>query len=305
MDVNLNIIDPNILQTFVAIAETGSFAAAARKIGRTEPAVSMQMKRLDDFAGQPSLFIRTGRKTQMTERAEALLVHARKVLSAHAELSAAFKGEKPAGSVRFGVPDDYLDPLLSSALQRFTCRYPRMRLDVACHSSETLSHLMAEKRLDLAVVTKGEMQKEMEIIRREPMVWAASPGYEIGAQPDLPIATFQSGCWGREMALRACDQSGIRHHVAYSSPSLAGILWAVRKGLAVAPLARCSVPPDLVVLQEEEALPALPALAIALMRNTTPLADKNARAVLEEEIRRAMRIGPEKAGGPGAASNAA
>lgn len=288
--MNMNTTDPNILRTFVAIADTGSFAAAARRIGRTEPAVSMQMKRLEELVGPPALFVRTGRRNQMTERAEALLLHARKVLLAHAEFGAAVSGEKPVGAVRLGVPDDYLDPLLSGALQRFAGRFPKMRVELACHSSETLSRLVADKRLDLAVVTKGDMPAEVEVVRREPMVWAAAAAYRLEPDAVVPIATFQSGCWGREMALRACDRSGIRHHVAYSSPSLAGILWAVRQGLAVAPLARCSVPQDLVVVGEGEVLPALPPLAIALMRNTTPAADKAARAVLEEEIRLAMRL---------------
>ncbi len=292
MSANLSMIDPHVLQTFLAIADAGSFAAAARQIGRTEPAVSMQMKRLEELVGDPPLFARVGRKTQLTERAEGLIPHVRRVLEAHADLSNAVLGQKPATALRLGVPDDYLESLMSGALQRFARRCPHIRVELACHCSETLANLVSERRLDLAVITKGDMPSEVEVVRHEPMVWAAAPDYRLEPEAGVPIATFQSGCWGREMALRACGESGIRHHVAYSSPSLAGILWAVRKGLAVAPLAHCSVPDDLNVLEEdglEPVLPPLPSLSIALLRSTAPLADKKARIVLEEEIRMAMR----------------
>jgi len=280
-------IDPSLLKTFLAVVDGGSFAAAADRIGRTQSAVSMQMKRLEEVAGSPALFIRTGRAMKLTPRAEAMVLHARRVLVAHEEMAIALGAAKTGRELRLGTPEDYVSSLLPKALDRFAKLFPTIEVNVVCDTSEELRKQLSEQKIDLAVVTAGQVSAAGERLRDEPLVWAASAGHWPEQDSVIPLAVFQPGCVGRKLALDACIGVGLNHRIAYSSPSLAGLLAVVRQGLAIAPLARCSVPDGLRILTQDDGLPPLPSLVIAILKrevaSVSPLVD-----ALEQEIRNSV-----------------
>src|SRR5215218_7562615 len=98
-------IDIDHLRTFAAIVDAGSFTKAAEAVAKTQSAVSMQMKKLEERIGRP-LFERNGRMSRLTPDGERLLPYARRMLKLQAEALSAFEGAL-SGSVRLGVPDDY------------------------------------------------------------------------------------------------------------------------------------------------------------------------------------------------------
>ena len=128
-----------------------------------------------------------------------------------------------AGMIRLGAPEDYVGALLPHALDRFSRAHPNVEVDVICEPSGSLSRLVTERRIDLALVTRNPAQKSAETLRSEPTVWVASPLHDIHRQPVVPLALFQQGCLGRSLALDALSRAGRAHRVAYSSPSVAGI----------------------------------------------------------------------------------
>jgi DNA-binding transcriptional LysR family regulator len=209
-------IDPLLLKTFVAVSETGSFAKAAIRVGRTQSAISMQMKRLEALAGPPALFTRVGRSMVLTERAEAMVRLARRVLKAHEEMLHEFNRCAEAREIRLGSPEDYVDALLPKVLHRFATLYPKVEVSVVCDTSEALHRQVAEEKVDLAVVTAGKETPISAAIRQEPLVWVASTDHRPEMEPIVPLAMFQPGCMSRALAIDACVEADIDHRVAYS-----------------------------------------------------------------------------------------
>jgi DNA-binding transcriptional LysR family regulator len=279
-------IDPPLLVTLVAIADTGSFASAAARVARTESAVSMQMKRLEEIVGHPPLFRREGRRMRMTRRGEALLGYARRILALDAEARAMLATTALCGPIRLGSPEDYVGSLLPRALDQFARSHPTVQVDVICEPSGTLLRLIAEGQVDLAVVTH-DTKFESQLLRHEPVVWVTSSRHAVHLANPVPLALFQQGCLGRKLVLDACAGANRPYRVAYSSPSLAGLLAVVKEGLAVAAIARCSAPEELRVLDAGDGFPALPSIPIALLRSDEMLAEPSVSA-LAETIRTAL-----------------
>ncbi|WP_299864323.1 LysR substrate-binding domain-containing protein [uncultured Hoeflea sp.] len=262
-------IDPVLLETFVAIAETGSFASAAVRVGRTRSAVSMQMRRLEEQFRDTPLFEQKGRRKRLTGTGEILLSHARNILELNEGLWQSMAVANSPGLIRLGAPDDYVYTLLPDILERYARVFPHIHVEVTCEPSEELSELITLDKLDLAVVTRRPADKVSKTIRVEPIVWVAAKGTRFPPDEPLPLAMFQPGCVARAQTIDACARAGRDYRVAYSSPSIAGLLSPVRAGLAAAAIARCSVPHDLEILPPSDDLPEIGGIDIALMRGGT------------------------------------
>ncbi|MCB1764431.1 MAG: LysR family transcriptional regulator, partial [Candidatus Competibacteraceae bacterium] len=166
-------LDPDLLRTFVAIVDAGGFTAAAQQVHRTQSAVSMQVRRLETTLDR-TLFQREGRGVQLTPEGEALLGYARRLLKLHDEALAVLTRPDLTGCVRLGTPDDYVERFLPDILVRFARAFPRVQVDVHCEPSRHLRRLLAEDRLDLALITCAPGAEIGEILRREPTVWATA-----------------------------------------------------------------------------------------------------------------------------------
>jgi len=260
-------LDPDLLRTFVAIVDAGGFTQAARQVHRTQSAVSMQVRRLEETLDRV-LFQRDGRGVQLAPDGEALLGYARRLLKLHDEAVAALTRPDLAGLVRIGTPDDYVDRFLPEILARFARAFPRVQVEVLCETSVNLRRLLAEGRLDLAVLTAGcALSGETgEVLRREPVVWATAERHLAHEQEPLPLALFQSGCVFRDWALASLDGIGRPYRIAYTSASFSSILAAVTAGLAVTALCRSVLPTGVRPLGVEEGFPPLPQTALTLHR---------------------------------------
>jgi len=289
-------LDPELLRTFAAIVDTGSFTRAARVVHRTQSAVSMQMRRLEEHTGK-RLLERRGRRLALTREGEALLGYARRILRLQEEAAAAMAGPAVTGRVRLGAPDDYVMHFLPAILARFAEVHPRVEIEVRCEEeSEALVAALERGELDLALVTCDPGAERGEILRQEPSVWAASARHLVHEADPLPLALFQPGCWFRDAGLRVLDQAGRRYRVAFTSPSVTGVQAAVSAGLAVAVLGLSTLPPGVRVLRPEEGFPRLPAATIALER--APGLRSPAADTLAGHIAEAFRAGRPEAGMP-------
>ena len=145
------LLDVDQLRTFIAIAETGSFTRAADIVHKTQSAVSMQMKRLEERLDR-AIFARDGRASKLTEDGERLLDYARRIVKLNVETIAAFSDEL-TGRVRLGVPDDYADRYLPEIMARFSRAYPGVELTVICEESICLLERIKANEIDLAIIT--------------------------------------------------------------------------------------------------------------------------------------------------------
>ena len=166
------LLDVDQLRTFIAIAETGSFTRAADIVHKTQSAVSMQMKRLEERLDR-SIFARDGRASKLTEDGERLLDYARRIVKLNVETIAAFSDEL-TGRVRLGVPDDYADRYLPEIMARFSRAYPAIELTVICEETICLLERIKANELDLAIITNCSGNMTAENFRQERLLWATS-----------------------------------------------------------------------------------------------------------------------------------
>ena len=283
-------LDLDLLRSFVAIAETGSFTAAARRVNRTQSAVSMQIKRLEGLLGR-ELFGREGRSVQLSVHGEVLLDHARRILRAHQDALAAFNGQSLTGEVTLSSPDDYASTLLPPILARFAQTHPRVQVNVLCEPSVALIERLQAGSCDLALVTAGSGERDGILIHEEPIVWVTSARHAAHLQNPLPLAVFHAGCCFRRRALEQLAAIGRPSRIAYTSLSIAGIYAALEAGLAVGALLKSNVRPGLRMLLESEGFPPLGKVGVALVRS--PMARGELIDRLEQHVLDALRaVGP-------------
>jgi DNA-binding transcriptional LysR family regulator len=275
-------LDLDQLRTFVAIAESGSFTRAADAVHKTQSAVSMQMRRLEERIGKP-IFVRDGRMSKLTEDGERLLGFARRMVRLSDETIAAFDETELSGSVRLGTPDDYADRFLPEILARFARSNPRVEVSVICEPSMMLMDMARRAEIDLAIVTDcGEM--DTEIVRQEPLLWVASSSHQVEQEEVLPLALSKPPCIWRSAALEALSQTDRKYRILYTSGNAAAISAAVSAGLAVTVLAESALRSGLRVLSEVDGFPRLPSCRIGLVRSwnrpTSAIVDKLAEHIV-------------------------
>lgn len=258
-------LDLDQLRTFVAIAETGSFTRAADVVFKTQSAVSMQMRRLEERVGKP-IFVRDGRSSRLTEDGERLLGYARRMMRLSSEALAAFDDSELSGSVRLGTPDDYAERFLPEVLARFSRSNPLVEVSVICEPSVDLIQHARLGEVDLAIVTNcGE--GNVEVIRHEPILWVASSMHGAAEEEVLPLALFKPPCIWRTAAIEALTAAGRKHRVLYQSANSTAVLAAVAAGLAVTALAESALKPGMRVLGEADGFPRLPMCEIGIIRS--------------------------------------
>lgn len=273
-------LDLSCLRAFLSVVDEGGFTRAALALGRTQSAVSMQMRRLEDMLGQRLIADR--KRATLTPAGERLIDHARRVLALNDEMLARARGTDIAGRVRLGTPDDYAASFLPAILRRLAVTHPQVEVDVRCEISVDLIEAVDHGRLDIALVTRLPGLEGGVTVRRERLHWVTT-SERVAAQRPVPLALFPVGCVFRDTASEALIDAGLSWRVAYQSPSLAGVLAAVSEGLALAVLAETSVPSGFVTLGPAHGLPRLPDIEIAVYgprREMTPAAEAVQDSVL-------------------------
>jgi DNA-binding transcriptional LysR family regulator len=276
-------LEPDLLRTFVAIADSGSFTAAADRVHRTQSAVSMQMKRLEELLGR-DLFARSGRSVERTRDGDLFLAHARRILRTHREALAAFNTTALTGTVTLGAPDDCASTFLPGILTRFAETHPLVHVNVVCEPSQALLTHIGDGTIDLALITKGSGESSGIIAQhREALVWVGAIGHDTHQQDPLPLAVFHTSCAFRKVTLAALVEQERPYRIAYTSASIAGIKAAIGAGLAVGVMARYNVDQGLRILGKVDGMPPLPSATILLVQTQarTPILDHLAEHVID------------------------
>ncbi|BBE72332.1 LysR substrate-binding domain-containing protein [Oharaeibacter diazotrophicus] len=262
----MNVLDLDQLRTFLAIAEIGSFTAAADVVHKTQSAVSMQMRRLEERVGRP-IFTRDGRQSRLTEDGRRLLEYARRMIRLNDETLAAFSDPGLTGSIRLGLPDDYADRLLPTVLAGFSRINPMIEIAVECQPTRTVHAMIREGELDLGIITHGEAGDiRGDLIRREPLYWVSARDHCTHELDPVPLALGPDSCCWRSQAVRALDGVGRRFRIAYTSGHAMALSGAVLAGLAVSVLPESAIRMNMRILGPRDGFPDLAAAEIALIR---------------------------------------
>ena len=267
-----NDLDISLLRTFVAIVDTGGLTSAGKKVGRTQPAITHQIRRLEQAIGKP-LFGDKRRHLSLTHDGEILLEFARSILKLNDEARGRFAKPNIAGRVTLGTPDLYASYLLPEVLDNFSRAHPAVEIQLQCTRSVHLNAALERDELDIALVTNQPEFRRGELIRREPLVWVAGLRSQPELRKPLPLALLPQGSIYRQRALEALGSSGLQWEIRSVCDSIAGLQAAVFAGLAVSVFPRCAVVPEIRCLGDADGLPQLPPIELMLHRKNHNLSD--------------------------------
>jgi DNA-binding transcriptional LysR family regulator len=257
-------LDTDQLRSFLAIVDTGSFTKAAERVHKTQSAVSMHIRRLEEQLGC-ALFVKQGRGSRLTAEGESLIDFARRIVHIEAGAVAALSRKGLRGAVRLGIPDDYAETYLADILGRFNRRHPLVEVSVSCEGSPELAQQVSVGALELAVVTDHPGLHGFELLCEQPLVWAASERFHVEDGAPIPLALGAVSClWRREAdeALAAIERPT---RGLFFSKNFSAIGTLVRAGLAVTTLPESMVGEGLRILGANEGLPELPLTRMGLI----------------------------------------
>lgn len=279
-------LDLDLLRSFAAVADLGSISAAARKVGRSQSAVSLQMDRLAEMVGFPVLE-RRGRAVSPTVRGAAFLEDARRLLDLNDRLLTQHVHGAFAQPLRLGFVQDVGEAVMQRILGRLAASFPQAPITVrVCTTSTMLEKLKAED-LDLAVGLRNDTDLPATLMLREPMIWIAARHLRLDRDQPVPLVLFESPCVCRSAAISAMNAAGRAFRVAFTSPSLPGLMAAVGAGIGVTVRSPRALRPDLAVVADLDraALPDMELVLYARPGNRPPALGK-VEEIMAEELRR-------------------
>jgi DNA-binding transcriptional LysR family regulator len=266
-DMNLQI---DYLRTFILVADTKGFTRAGIQVGRTQSAVSMQIKRLEDEIGKP-LLQRIGKTVKLTNEGNVLIGYARQLVQIHDEAVSALTKPDLKGIIQFGSPEHYTSGVLPKLLADFVSSYPDVLVKMRCEDSDKIKEAVDKGELDIGLCT--QISNGGQVVYHDPVIWVTKPGFILQKEKPLSLAMFEEGCIFRSWAVEALERAGIKYRIVYISRSVSGLLDAVRAGYAIAPIVQSNVPPDLKIIGMEKGLPTLPVSNVFLHITKKPLTE--------------------------------
>jgi DNA-binding transcriptional LysR family regulator len=258
--------DMDALRTLVIGIELGSFARAASKLGRSQSAVSMQLKKLEQQAGQP-LLRRNGRGLVPTEAGDALLPYARRIIALNDEVAASLDAKAALASVRIGLPQDLVEDVLPEVVTRFSRQRPGVHIEVRAGRNYNLVEDVQAGRLDVAIAFCRPGSDTQGIrVASSPMLWFGGKDFAKRSPGDpIPLVLFDHPCLFRQTALQALEGKGLSWRLSLTTPSLPGVWAALRFGHGISVRTPHRVPTGMKNVGPEFGLPKLPAIELRMV----------------------------------------
>ena len=303
----MNTLDPELLAAFVTTREAGSLTAAARRLFRSQSALSEQIRRLEDACGSP-LFHRGKKGVTTTAAGERLFVHAQRLLAMHEAAWRDLRGAQLQGELRLAITDYFQPGELAGLLKSLRLRLPGLRLHVSIRSSDHITLGPGAPDFDLGVVMRfagqagtGPQMPELgrqRLLRREPLAWVAAADALPDPASPLPLVVLPDTCSLRRFTVHTLEGHGVPHFIAHSASGLGGLQLALAAGLGASCLNASAIPPNALPLAARGwSLPALPPVAFFLLApvaGASPLVDQ-AFELFEEVLQEAAPQVPLRA----------
>jgi DNA-binding transcriptional LysR family regulator len=278
-------LDMDVLRTLVVATDLGGFVRAADRLGRSQSAISLQMKKLEEQVGQ-ELFKKAGRGVSLTDAGDVLVQYARRILELNDEAVSVTRGVAVEGSVHVGMPQDLAGRWLPELLARFKADDPHVHVEAQVGRNRDLIAAIQRGSLDLAILfgdSERGLYRTIEAIPL-PMVWVGKS--ELVAEETLPLALLDIPCLFRQTALEALHAERKPWRIAFTSPNLPGLWAAVGAGLGITVRTPIGIPAGVETLSE--GLPVLNPVELLLIgsdRPPSPAADRF-RAIVTDLLER-------------------
>jgi DNA-binding transcriptional LysR family regulator len=261
---SIPLLDLALLQTLVAVNQSGTLAKAADRVGRTQSAVSLQMQRLEDCVGFP-IFDRRGRILVLTPAGESLVGYARRMLELNREAIAAVRGHSVSGRASIGMSVDFEHTWLPRAMARFSESHPKISVELRVDRNTALQTAVGRGDIDIALVLGTPESAEGILAGLVPMAWIGAPEFQWQSGSSLPLLLLEQPCIFRAAATQALDAAGQPWHVAVTSPSLGGLWATALAGMGVTLRSAVALPPGLTDVGQRFRLPKLPMVGVRIL----------------------------------------
>ena len=255
----------DLLRAFVTIVEFNSFTKAGDLLGRSQPAISLQMNRLEDMLGE-TLLMRDGKNLSLTIAGETIFEYAKQILSLNDLAVSECTKSTVMGKVRLGIPSEFATILLPKIVGRFAKAYPNITLEVNCELSKTLLSRSGKAAHDVILALQNNPLEESDnLVKTDNLVWVSGLEYNPNKPPPVPLIVAPEGCIYRQRAVRTLNRIKQPWQIVYNIPDLTGIQYAIQEGLGVTVLAKSTVPENLKIIANSQRYPDLGSVGISLL----------------------------------------
>lgn len=259
-------IPTELLRTFMKAIDLGSFTRAGQQVGRTQSAISLQIRRLEEIV-DVQLFQRDAHKLRLTSEGRSLAQYARRILALNDEALASLRQPNVSGRIRLGAPHEYTASLLPEFLGKFARSHPNVMLEVTSDLSKSLLRRQANGEFDLVVALHSDTESDDgTVLYTEPLVWISGEDQERHLDAVLPLVVAPPPCIYRDRMLHALNDLTRSCRIAYLSSSYNGIIAAVRAGMGVTVMTGSTIPSGVRRLTERDGMPPLGQLSLRLHR---------------------------------------
>lgn len=270
------------LRTFVTIVDVDGFAKAGELLGKSQPAVSLQIKKLESQL-DCQLFKKQGQRQAPTDVGLQLYSLAKKLLQENDHIVEHFTKTPLQGRLHLGLPSEFATTLLPNIIGAFKQAYPKVSLEISSALSAQLIKMHAQHPFDLLLHIALDKQTYSDnLALTDELVWVGSHDHPLQAD-NISLVLAPEGCKYRESALQTLNKSGIKWHISYTNSDLTGISNAIQQGFGITALARSSVPDELTIFEDEQ-LPPLGKIAINLVCHQNTNAAQRLREFIFERL---------------------
>jgi DNA-binding transcriptional LysR family regulator len=278
-------LPPELLRSFVAVAESGSFTAASERVSLSQSTVSQHIRRLEELLDRP-LFERDTRNVRLSQHGEALFQYAQRILALMDEAVTSVCGPPLSGKVRLAMSEDFASAHLAATLASFVQRNPEVELVITTGLSGDLFDALDERRHDLVFAKRVAGSRRGRVIRSEPLYWCAGEDSPLtGHEAVLPLALHPAPSVSRQRVLESLGAANRPYRVAVESSSVAVLRAAASAGLGISAFAGYVIPAGLIRL--EAGLPELGELEYVIDR---PSAASRSTLALEATLAAAATL---------------
>jgi DNA-binding transcriptional LysR family regulator len=272
-------LDPQLLRTFLAVEQTGSFTRAAARLGIQQPTVSQHIRRLEQQVGR-TLVLRDTHSVSLTSDGEAMTGFARNVLSACDQAAAYFTGSRPRGRLRIGISDDLALTRLPRILYEFRQDNPLVDFDLTVDQSGLLHQRLEGNKLDVFIGKRPSGEQRGQLVKRERLVWVGIPSTKLDLTRPLPLVIYPAPSLSRTEMRRALNRAGMPFRSVCLCRGVNGLIGAVAAGIGISALAASLVPAQLTALGPAHRLPELGTIDLVLLTNARTAQRPAVRALI-------------------------
>ncbi|HEY2617276.1 MAG TPA: LysR substrate-binding domain-containing protein [Acetobacteraceae bacterium] len=249
-------LDPVLLESFLAVAQARNFSEAGRRLGLRQSTISQHIRKLEQQAGR-RLFVRDTHSVVPTPDGEAMEGFARSILEANERARRYFAGSQLRGRVRFGTSEDFVTSRLPEVLSDFVRQHPLVDLALTVDLSATLYQMLDGGDLDLVLCKRRPGDDKGRLVWRDRLAWIGTEATRIEASQPLPLILYTPPSITRTAALETLEKAGRPWRIVCSSGSLSGLRAAALAGLGVTVHARGLMPEGLSEMAAVYRLPDL------------------------------------------------